>query len=119
MKRCPECRRDYHDDSLLYCLDDGGALVEGPRSPDEPATAILPKSVAGDSGPSDPSSDVKKNYDSDPAPEAISRGSGRFDPASFAWGAVLLLVLGAAGLGIWYFSLRGSVAAVRNIRFPI
>jgi predicted ATPase len=35
MKRCPECRRDYHDDSLLYCLDDGSALLDGP------ATAIL------------------------------------------------------------------------------
>lgn len=43
MKRCPECRRDYYDDSLLYCLDDGSALVEGPASGDEPATAVLSK----------------------------------------------------------------------------
>jgi TolB-like protein/tetratricopeptide (TPR) repeat protein len=42
MKRCPECRRDYYDDSLLYCLDDGNALLEGPASADEPKTAILP-----------------------------------------------------------------------------
>jgi TolB-like protein/Tfp pilus assembly protein PilF len=37
MKRCPECRRDYYDDSLLYCLDDGSALLDGPasRSPDQ------------------------------------------------------------------------------------
>ncbi|MGQ0542215.1 MAG: tetratricopeptide repeat protein [Blastocatellia bacterium] len=45
MKRCPECRRDYYDDSLLYCLDDGNALLDGPAlarsSDDEPATAIL------------------------------------------------------------------------------
>jgi len=41
MKRCPECRRDYYDDSLLYCLDDGSALLEGPASDNEPATAIL------------------------------------------------------------------------------
>ncbi len=41
MKRCPECRRDYYDDSLLYCLDDGRALLEGPASGSEPATAIL------------------------------------------------------------------------------
>jgi len=51
MKRCPECRRDYYDDTLLYCLDDGNALLEGPRSEpgaiatgfpsDEPQTAIL------------------------------------------------------------------------------
>jgi len=32
MKRCPECRRDYYDDTLLYCLDDGNALLEGPAS---------------------------------------------------------------------------------------
>lgn len=41
MKRCPECRRDYYDDTLLYCLDDGNSLLEGPASVDEPATAIL------------------------------------------------------------------------------
>jgi len=29
MKRCPECRRDYYDDSLSFCLDDGTALVDG------------------------------------------------------------------------------------------
>ena len=49
MKRCPECRRDYYDDTLLYCLDDGNALLEGPASVDEPATAILlePSALAG------------------------------------------------------------------------
>jgi serine/threonine-protein kinase len=42
MKRCPECRRDYVDDSLLYCLEDGTALVQGAvPSPDGPQTAIL------------------------------------------------------------------------------
>lgn len=42
MKLCPECRRHYYDDSLLYCLDDGSALLEGPGdSVSEPATAIL------------------------------------------------------------------------------
>lgn len=51
MKRCPECRRDYVDDSLLYCLEDGIALVQGsvpvPMSDtDEPATAILHETAA-------------------------------------------------------------------------
>ncbi|MFL6468319.1 MAG: hypothetical protein ACJ72Z_10220, partial [Pyrinomonadaceae bacterium] len=41
MKRCPECRRDYFDDSLLYCLDDGSALLEGPSSAKEMPTAVL------------------------------------------------------------------------------
>jgi len=29
MKRCPKCRRDYTDETLNYCLDDGSALVFG------------------------------------------------------------------------------------------
>ena len=41
MKRCPECRRDYYDDTLLFCLDDGSGLLEGPASTEERATAIL------------------------------------------------------------------------------
>ena len=43
MKRCPECRRDYYDDSLLYCLDDGNALLEGPAT--EAETAAYPSSL--------------------------------------------------------------------------
>ncbi|MGD9590148.1 MAG: hypothetical protein AB7Q37_12585 [Pyrinomonadaceae bacterium] len=49
MKRCPECRKDYYDDSLLYCLDDGAALVQGTVT-DEPATAILSGDRVSDEG---------------------------------------------------------------------
>ena len=42
MKRCPECGRDYNDDTLSFCLDDGSELLFGPAvSTDGPATAIL------------------------------------------------------------------------------
>ncbi len=45
MKRCPECRRDYYDDTLSFCLEDGTPLVYAmsadQASTDEPATAIL------------------------------------------------------------------------------
>ena len=42
MKRCPECKRDYFDDSLLYCLDDGIGLLDGPGIGDE-RTAVMPR----------------------------------------------------------------------------
>jgi len=32
MKRCLECRRDYYDDTLLYWLDDGTPLLDGPAA---------------------------------------------------------------------------------------
>src|SRR5215204_5558929 len=41
MKRCPDCGRNYNDDSMSFCLDDGSELLFGPASIDEPATAIL------------------------------------------------------------------------------
>jgi TolB-like protein/cytochrome c-type biogenesis protein CcmH/NrfG len=50
MKRCPECRRDYYDDSLLYCLDDGSALLNGPAASD-PRTVIMPNVPASGSAP--------------------------------------------------------------------
>ena len=40
MKRCPECRRDYYDDSLFYCLDDGSPLG-GSAAVDEPITEVF------------------------------------------------------------------------------
>jgi TolB-like protein len=58
MKRCPECGRDYNDDSMSYCLDDGTELIFGPASgsepgaiatgfpSDEPQTAILHSTAA-------------------------------------------------------------------------
>ena len=48
MKRCPECLRDYYDETLRFCLDDGSALVDGPQGSGQwsavgdQRTAILP-----------------------------------------------------------------------------
>lgn len=49
MKRCPECRRDYYDETLLFCLDDGQTLLDGPAS----TGSMPPASAAGqfDDGP--------------------------------------------------------------------
>ena len=32
MKRCPQCRRDYFDDTLSFCLEDGSPLILGLNS---------------------------------------------------------------------------------------
>lgn len=41
MKRCPKCRRNYDDDSLRFCLDDGTPLFDA-RDSSAPATEIMP-----------------------------------------------------------------------------
>src|SRR5829696_1097956 len=54
MKRCPECMRDYTNETLNFCLDDGAALLDGPAvlsepgavatgALSEPATEIIPE----------------------------------------------------------------------------
>jgi len=43
MKRCPECRRNYYDDSLSFCLDDGSPLLDGPgATAAEQSTMVFP-----------------------------------------------------------------------------
>jgi TolB-like protein len=60
MKRCPECRRDYYDDTLSFCLEDGEQLVYGVSNDrimaDEPATAIFSQMSGGTVGLAQPAS---------------------------------------------------------------
>src|SRR5215218_4482216 len=50
MKRCPECMRDYADETLNFCLDDGSALLDGPAVLSNEATAIFPRFGVPSSG---------------------------------------------------------------------
>src|SRR5437016_11724012 len=75
MKRCPECRRDYYDDTLLYCLDDGNALLEGPASMDEPATAILSETPALAGGTAPGESPTRPQIHTTDQPPTFPRGA--------------------------------------------
>jgi len=46
MKHCPKCNRNYDDDMLRFCLDDGTALSSSTRDANPPPTKILPSPVA-------------------------------------------------------------------------
>ena len=100
MKRCPECRRDYYDDTLLYCLDDGNALLEGPATAsggDEPATAILsvPPAMAGGLTGATDETDVKTAILQPPATTGGSDSARGFDKRLlFAPMALAVIVLG-------------------------
>src|SRR6476469_7617757 len=102
MKRCPECRRDYYDDSLLYCLDDGTALLDGPSSlsNDEPRTAILNDT----SLPNEAAIKAQIHTTNIPGPDdAVSRGSIKFPTKLAAVVAAVVLIAAAGFIGIRYF----------------
>ena len=84
MKRCPQCRRDYFDETLLYCLDDGSALLDGPGS-SEAATAIHSSTVA-----EDPAERFKPSV-------GPARASARNSLIAGVTGILLVAILGVAG----------------------
>ncbi|HUR97059.1 MAG TPA: hypothetical protein VMZ26_03210 [Pyrinomonadaceae bacterium] len=105
MKRCPECHKDYFDESLVFCLDDGARLPSQSGDVADAATAILPSDAI--------SSDVPTRRITS-ADEVHRFGGSKL----FAGAVVALIALGA----IAYFALSGKRS--QNIeqsvvRFPI
>jgi Tol biopolymer transport system component len=111
MKRCPECRRSYTDETLNYCLDDGAALVEGPASTDGEATEILSGTSLPDDAtrPQIAASDKTASENSFSSKEFVFSAIGRNKIGTVVVGIILLVVAGGFGYGI-YSLFRGSGA---------
>ncbi|MBC7899793.1 MAG: PD40 domain-containing protein [Saprospiraceae bacterium] len=116
MKRCPECRRDYYDDTLGFCLDDGSRLVDGPASA-ESATAIFPAVGLADGSPTAILSKPPATIDhADPATSAssaeylfseIKRHKRIIGTATLA----LLIAVGGIGFAVYKWGWTGKPAA--------
>lgn len=117
MKRCPECRRDYYDDTLSFCLADGAELVYG-LSEDEPATAILhetaPLIEAGTRAQINTTeADPPSNFGVTPEKQSSSANRAAKPRQSFykpqLLGAIALAVVTLGGiLGYLYFGSSGK-----------
>ena len=109
MKRCPKCRRDYYDDSLLYCLEDGAALVSG--VPDDPVTAIL-------SGDRTSGEAATRTFDADPTTGTSAEGRrSRITSTrnSVIVGVVGIALVTALGVGGYLYYGRGSGKQIDSI----
>ncbi len=116
MKRCPECRRDYFDDTLSFCLDDGSHLVDGPAA-GESSTAILSSvDPVGES----PTAILSEG----PATVGGPGPTGTSSSAEFLFGEIkrnktvlgigalaLLLLVGGVGFAIYKFGWPAKGAA--------
>ena len=86
MKLCPQCRREYADDTLVFCLDDGERLLDGPAAPSESATVLLGDRALGSENPT-----LGRTADRPAAPRW----------RSFAALAVAAVLVGAAVFGLY------------------
>lgn len=112
MMRCPQCNREYVDDSLRFCLDDGTPLSGSTYRSEAPATQILPGAA-----PTVSSIPAIPSYSSNPVlpKQAESRRPNPILIAGVIAIALLLMALvGIAG----YFVFKqtgGDEAATTNV----
>ncbi len=109
MKRCPQCGRDYNDDSMSFCLDDGSDLLFGPASGsgagDEPATVILsePGAVAPGFRDGEPTRPQVHTTDQ----TAVFPRETEAEPSKRKWlviaAAALVLIIGGISFAIYKF----------------
>ena len=112
MKRCPECRRDYTDETLNFCLDDGAPLVDGPALIDGPVTAIL--STHETEAPTRTFDSPKQN-----AKEIAAAGPDRGGIRRNTIIAALSIVILAAGFAFYRYAFQAkpSVEHFKNVKF--
>ena len=123
MKRCPECRRNYHDESLLYCLDDGNALLDGPASLDEPATVTLSEPPALGDGQFSESATRPQVHTTAAEAEHRTRSDGLTEKLSFSTksaakplvGIALIAVLLIGGFIGYRYSTTGGGGQIDSI----
>ncbi len=118
MKRCPECRRDYYDDTLLYCLDDGNALLEGPATlgADEPATAILRGSELPSESPTKPQ--INTTNETAILPSGITNVPKRgFDKRLLAALVLLAIIVLGGFFGYKYLSPTKQIESIAVMPF--
>lgn len=111
MKRCPECRRDYHDDTLSFCLADGAELVYGLG--EEPATAILHQTGTGNEAATRAQIATAAYAKVDSG--AVTHPHGASKRKSLVAGVIGMIVVSALGVGSYLYYGRGSGKQIDSI----
>lgn len=119
MKICPNCRTEYTDNALQFCLQDGTPLVDSrdfSNSNTESETIISPKRV--EQIHFDPPSSFQTNQTNERGtePYIIEREEKKSNTAMVAALSVLstLLAVGLIGAGIWFYSKGDKKVVVVN-----
>ncbi len=126
MKRCPECGRDYNDDSMSFCLDDGSELLFGPSSEPpasaggqfhgEPQTAIMHSTAAPDEAPTRAQINTTNQTAILPAHTGdVVPKSSRFDKRLLLAPLALAVIVLGGFFGYWYFNSASTSGQINSI----
>ncbi len=107
MKRCPTCNKQYTDENLSFCTDDGTPLVrEAAPTPDPEATLVSPSwpvapSESGDETKAESGVGSESSSPAYQPPQSIMSPAPR-KRSALPWilGILALLFIGVVGLGI-------------------
>ena len=129
MKTCPTCQRQYTDETLGFCLEDGTRLVEAfdsaatwvnpPRpgtDPDQARLTATPRNtdptMVSYANPTPPTPSFQNPSFSPPPLQPAKQGRGAGIWIALGIGLVLLVIVGVAGIGlIYYFSESSSTSS--------
>ena len=117
MKRCPKCNRQYKDDTLRFCLDDGTPLSAITRDANPPPTEILPSPVPPTQRSSPPT--IPSYLSGNAAPQPESRRSNPILTVGVI--AIALLLFALVGIAA-YFVIKqtgGSESGQMNPSNPV
>ncbi len=104
MKRCPKCNRQYDDETLRFCLEDGSPLFSAHDSK-APATEIMPPRIAPtlkSSGPTVPTFPSGAGFEYEQ--RAVRQTNPLLTVGVIAIAVLLLALVGIAG----FFVLKQS-----------
>lgn len=110
MKSCPTCHRQYEDETIKFCLEDGSALEPGSARGSAEATLYMPGPTHQSPAPtptSSPSTMTSIGFQ----PPAVNMSSSFAESASsrrspLVW-IVIALIIGGSGIAIALILTRG------------
>ena len=115
MKTCPSCRRNYEDESLVFCLDDGARLERAGAALDANATWNLPlpgPTVASPRLTTPPAQSTitarPEQFQMGRPPVSADGNGGESRKGAWPWVFAIVLVLGASGVLIAWLMTRGG-----------
>jgi hypothetical protein len=109
MKYCPNCRTNYNDNNLQFCLQDGTPLVN-----DEPETVMRnPMRIELNQPPTQPNfTQPQTGFQPQPQPETPKKSKTGLIVLGTA--LATFLILGLAGIGAWIFLSKQTPQVAQN-----